>query len=295
MHFWDRVADVVDNAWGGASLKADVLRASSSSMGFLHLDFFHLVGRLPYSLTQGDYQANLDRLRAAPAGLDYDPLTLKIKFLLTTGCPRYEIIQALILLKELPCSTRLVEQNHACAAWIMKMHPLIEESVLRDRSLANQFVTLVRPSVHQKTLGKLEKKLQDLDKFKGQISGTHLFRRAFNQQQVDDPTFGSGRQRALNLMVASNVAWEALPKRQKTDFDRQARVEVHERFNELDKDREHLRHAQFIAERARKLELQSLVVISSSENCHFRHTDLIAITEAFNDLATGHRLLPDDS
>ena len=177
----------------------------------------------------------------------------------------------------------------------MKMHPLIEESVLRDRSVVNQFVTLVRPSVHQKKLGKLEKALQDLDKFKGQISGTHLFRKAFNQQQVDDPTFGTGRQRAQNLMVASNVAWEALPKRQKTDFNRQARVEVQERFDELEKDREHLRHAKFIAERARKLELQNLGLINSSENCRFRHTDLIKIAEAFNDLATGQRLLPDDS
>jgi hypothetical protein len=171
MCIWDRLADVADKTWGGAALKADVIRASLYSMGFLHLDFFHLVDVLPYSLTQGDLQANLERLRAAPEDLDFDPLTKKIKFLLTTRCPPYELIQGLVLLRELPCSIRIVEQNHAAGSWLMKLHPLIEEDVLRDRCVVNQFRALVRKSSYESKVGKLETALQDLDSWTGQLHG----------------------------------------------------------------------------------------------------------------------------
>eukprot|EP00974_Lingulodinium_polyedra_P028845 2779684-Lingulodinium_polyedra.AAC.1 len=119
-----------------------VMHAALTSRAFIAQECFHLVEQRPWSLGQGNIEANLQALREEveqPA----EPTTFKIWTLLQKGTTLMsELVAGVKLLMECPWSTNTTEQQHASVTLIKRMHP--------DYSL---HLVLLRAGVH--ALGRL--------------------------------------------------------------------------------------------------------------------------------------------
>ena len=107
-------------------------------MAYIYQYSFGPLERLPLSLTQGDVESNLDRLSACEDIASLYVVYKKTHTLLVSGYPRHLLISALTFAQQAPCSTNLVEENHAAVALNVKFHPKAGEGQLRARSVVYQ-------------------------------------------------------------------------------------------------------------------------------------------------------------
>ena len=157
---WSRVASVVGVE--ASAMQHATVYSAAATVGYISRDVFDDIRREPLSLTQGDIAENVRQLMLR-AGEPSDATTRKLKRLLEAGEPQGHIVDALVLLRDAPCSSALVEEGHAAGSVLKKHHEGYGEAALRARALVHQMRALGRPSKGEKKLRAIDDKLAKLD------------------------------------------------------------------------------------------------------------------------------------
>ena len=174
MYVWSRCAQLIDGT-DASELRDSALYCANTAAGYLYAEVFSLAEEFPLSLTQGNIHENLQQLRGSQHPVD--PTTEKIRkcALGVGGIAIASLIRALEFLRDnMPGTTNIVEQNHACGAKLIKKHAGYEEATLRARGVTQQFRPIFTPTHDQKVRIKLTQQLKALQTGTTRLSGKHL-------------------------------------------------------------------------------------------------------------------------
>jgi len=162
-YVWGRIARLIGAGCVPLKLQHLAQGASFTTIAYLYWDVFRPCEQLPFSLARGDILANLDAFeRDPPRALD--PVSAKIKVLLSIGFSRERIRRGLLLMREVPFTTDLVEQGHASAALFSKNHETLGEASLCSRSVCHQSRQVFGPSRTDKVRDRITAAIARLDR-----------------------------------------------------------------------------------------------------------------------------------
>ena len=94
-------------------------------------------------------------------------------------------VRPLLLLKDTPCSTNLVEEGHGSGASVSKQHNELGERSLRPRAMIHQCRALVNTSESDKRLEKLSKAVEKLEKTCFEVTHQHVFSSLYSSAAPD--------------------------------------------------------------------------------------------------------------
>jgi len=173
---WDTLASLLEGS-SGQGLRSDCLHAVHISRGFMKLRFFSAAAQLPWSLAQGDKDANLQALKAGPQ--PQEPIAAKIWTLLHLGFNKHQLKQGLELLLDCPWGTASAEQQHASATATKRLHEEYSTESLRLKSLGHTLrLLLPSSSAEEKQLQKARASIGKLESKKPQhLGGRQLYYR----------------------------------------------------------------------------------------------------------------------
>ena len=158
---WSRLASIVGGGVTAHDLRSSALCSSSTTVGCLHRELFQELGVDPLAMVQGDIGENLNNLLHREVS---DPTVQKMRSLLRAGVPAAQLRGALELLRDAPCTVQMIEEAHACAAWVMREHPALNEAALLARSTVSQLRPFFTKPKHELALEALERKLAILSR-----------------------------------------------------------------------------------------------------------------------------------
>ena len=161
-YVWDRLGKLVGPTCESFELQHLLLRSSHISCGYIYADIYEQLTYYPLCLTQGNIEDNLRELDAFQGDIA-DEMTRNLKKCLGLGLPSLSPwVRPLLLLKDTPCSTNLVEEGHSSGACNLKQHDQFGERSLRARAMVHQCRALVGTSESDKRLEKLSKAVESL-------------------------------------------------------------------------------------------------------------------------------------
>lgn len=159
---WQALADIVDRSDIDArGLRSSALHCAFTCIAYLYTTLFKCTTELPLSLTQGDIEARLDDLCRLP--LQSDPIARKIQILLGVGHSRQDIVRALLLIRDAPCSTGMVEKAHAAGALTRRVHQRYSTVRLAMHSMLVQVAPLFHKTRRDNRIDALHRKLAALE------------------------------------------------------------------------------------------------------------------------------------
>ena len=143
-------------------------------MSFSHLKVFLAARSLPLGLATGDIAVNLRQLAAGP--VPAEPVARQLFQLLSTGHPLHELEEVVSVIRDLPHSTRGVEQAHASAAMVHRHRPAFQSDMLACRSMMNAMRPLVSPREAATRTERLERRITRLMTYQPRsCTGRQLF------------------------------------------------------------------------------------------------------------------------
>ena len=180
------VAEIHRDTWvalaccGQKSHPIDVDRLASlatqcvfTSLGYLHMHMWRHLREYPLKLTQGDIPKNLADLLEADSVTEFN--SQRIKAGLVLGVPQAEVVRALKLLCDAPCSTTLVEQAHKSAALLIRQHRQYKPETLTARSFVTQVAPLFSSKAVDPIAARLQKQIGDTLRQKRQYTARNHF------------------------------------------------------------------------------------------------------------------------
>ena len=179
-----RILGDLNNGYSADDLLHDCLMAAHISIAYVWSKLLYLLQRMPFSLTQGDIEHNLEVLFATPEGDIKDPLALCIFRLHGLSMSTLYLKRCLELLRDAACTTNMVEQGHGSGSVLMKDHRTLQERTLRARSTIHQARSLFTCSLHEALLKKLQSKLDVVMARVPQVSGFRTFCRSVPEAEV---------------------------------------------------------------------------------------------------------------
>ena len=156
--FWCCLAAVVHLSPG--DLRRRTIDCCVTSIGFMWLEIWLPIERGPLRLAMGDCAAHVEALKSSEPSSDYT--IAKVQVLAQLGYDE-EVVSALILLKETPMSTTLVEQAHGSGAQLMRRHPTYEMNTLISRATVHNARSLFHLSQLEKRQQKLQLMLENVE------------------------------------------------------------------------------------------------------------------------------------
>lgn len=156
---WQRLGALVGVS--ACDIRHSTILAAAATVGYINRDVFGDLRAEPLSLTQGNIEDNVASL-ARREGEIQDPTARQLRVLLDAGELQAHIVDALVLLRDCPCTSTLVEEGHASAAVLKRYHEDYSEAVLRCRALLHQQRALLRPSPIQKKLTTIDRRVERL-------------------------------------------------------------------------------------------------------------------------------------
>ena len=170
---WVKLGSLSDTA--PQRLRDECIAAAHTTIAFFTYRVIVPASQLPWSLTIGDMNANLDALALGPK--PPERTATKIWTLCKMGYNRGQLLKGLILLAECLWGTVAAEQFHASAATLMRLHPEYGVETLMARALLLQINRLMhRAGDEEKSMLKLQKKLFHLQqKQPEQLRAHNLF------------------------------------------------------------------------------------------------------------------------
>jgi len=156
---WGRLAAICGPAETPEDLRTQCCLSALGSSCFLHWRVMRNIRSYPWKLVEGDVQHNLDELMRHPEpAAEWDDTTRKIYTLLRLQPVEWRdrVVEALMLLKEIPWSTAGVEQGHASAAIVSRLHPMSGLDSVADRAFCHSALPLLQDKGREKVHRKIE-------------------------------------------------------------------------------------------------------------------------------------------
>ena len=168
---WQYLASVVGDDWH--IIRHECISRSVVGCGYLEHQVFSELDVVPWKWTQGDIDENLNTISGfhLPDIVDY--LTRKIKIGLSLGIDRSVLQGGLLLLRDGPSSTNVVEKGHAAGTCLSRDHSTYNYEMLRERAALISSAPLVSLDRWAKPIQKAEAKLAQLEAKKPQSINGH--------------------------------------------------------------------------------------------------------------------------
>ena len=293
------LANISDSVWGwlgealdmsAETLRSDVLAAGHTSIGFISTRTLSEARKLPWSLGCGDVEKNLDELIAGvePA----EPTAAKIRRLLRLGYNRLQIKQALTLLLDCPWGTQSVEQGHASATLVKKMHPEFSKESLMLRAFFHSFRKLLPSSSEEdKQLVAQGKKVDMLlRKSPDRITGRHIYLQDLMALAGDWKAQGTRSMPSdshRTIMQRHAASWANLPSETKAKYEKRAAFARSSRHRTL-QDELAVESQQLALAKKRRVESEAHRPPLALSQCRLTETDVknmqeMAISGSFTD------------
>ena len=207
------------------TLRSDVLAAGHTSIGFIAARILSEARKLPWSLGCGDVEKNLDELIAGVETAE--PTAAKIRRLLRRGYNRLQIKQALTLLLDCPWGTQFVEQGHASATLVKKMHPEFSKESLMLRAFFYYFRKLLPSSSEKDKHLVAQGKKVDMLLWKSpdKITGRHIYLQDLMAIAGDWKAQGTRSMPSdshRTVMQRHAASWANLPSEVKAKYEKRA-------------------------------------------------------------------------
>jgi hypothetical protein len=140
-------------------MSARPLRQSSLGAGLVQGAYFgfrlRVARQFPWSLLQGDVNANLEALRAREAPPD-EEVAHKLRHLLQSEYCRQDLLFALGLLSEASWTIGVVEQGNAKTSRLAQLHLGYGSNRVRARTQVSAFASLLAAEKSKKQIARLE-------------------------------------------------------------------------------------------------------------------------------------------
>ena len=229
--FWLRLAALVPGK-SAAALRTACLRAANISASCLERKALSVARGLPWSLVRGDIGANLDALLEAPA--PKEPTALKIRRLLELGYGRLMLVEGIERLGDVHWSTTIVEQGHGSAAVVHKVHRQYGLNMLCQRAMIHMTRGLFPAPAEEAKDQRSQQRLTTLSKKQPQkISGRQVFMKDCMEVASEGPKKERGAKGQAVMRLHSSL-WEALPDRDKMQYERRASRLAEQRKEEVE-------------------------------------------------------------
>lgn len=131
-----------DLPWSGDQLRQETLQSLHIARGYLHMESFRELQHYPWSLTQGDVEANVLALRGLP-NAPADVTAAQMWHALQAGFSEGRMTRATNLLKETLTTTGLAEKGHGLGASVMRRHHMVCGDTVAARVLGSESRALV--------------------------------------------------------------------------------------------------------------------------------------------------------
>ena len=234
MDIWSLVSN-------GCSVTGFQLQTACLQGGYIQASFvlwrLRAATRLPWSLVIGDRRHNLEKLAAGPPPEDLT--SWKIYKLMQLGFPIESLLDGLELLSRLSWSSKCVEEGHASASALMKLHHRYGESQMKARAMVCQARLLFSRTHLQKRAAALEERLGRLRrKDPSKITGKAMYVKEI--MQLLEQKKRDGRQVAKDttnkLISKHGVRWTAMSATRQAEYFQKALTERQNRFQEINAD-----------------------------------------------------------
>ena len=280
MFVWCRLARLLGNGTSGCELRSCVLAATHTTMAYMYDDIFQQLKQLPLSLTQGNVEANLEQLRRQDRATLRDPLSQKIWYLMDVGYPRLKLVHALLLAREAPCTSTIVEQNHAAGAMLLRDHPFLGEAALRARVVVYQSQHLVGPSQAERVMMRLGRRLERLDaRMPMRRTARNQFMKELARKRAAADDGVGGKVKQQGVVRDHSALFKQLPKSKKLKLESHAAREAENKQQVLRDEMELWQTHLDILEARNVLECES--GLNHSDACRFDETDVRRMCEMF--------------
>ena len=286
--FWGRIARLIGAGCVPLKLQHLAQGASFTTTAYLYWDVFQQCEQLPFSLARGDILANLDAFsRDPPRALD--PVSAKIKVLLSIGFSRERIRRGLLLMREVPFTTDLVEQGHASAALFSKHHETLGEASLYSRSVCHQSRQVFDPSRTDKVRGRIVAAIARLDRRVPSLaSAKHAFMKHLSTERSKGPLFAHvpAFQRQQAVVRGHHAIFERLTRRDKLEFTLKARDQLRATQVRLAATRAELQADLTRHDVQVSLAHEQVGILNHMDSCRFDGADLEVMCEMMDQLRT---------
>ena len=277
-HFYDTIGELIQV--DPLVYKAQVVAASTTSIGYLYMDLWVPLAASPWKYIVGIPELNIEELTEGPAPTD--DVGLKMYTLATLGYEK-EVASACALIQESAMTTILVEQCHASGAQIMHRHPQLEQESLCYRMTVHNSRTLFHPSAFAKEEDKLRELIDDLGRQMTNQSHTGprqmycqlLVRHAKTLRLLGDPSEHAVRRSVFKL---HGKQYELLSNQDKAALSGSARLHQRTRVNELQETREQVR-AKVDTLRTRRQAAERLGPVNHIDSCRFGPAEFTRFAE----------------
>ena len=222
----------------GCSLSSSELQSKCVQGGYIQASFIFMrlraATRLPWSLVIGDRRQNLADLAAGSPPEDLT--SLKIYRLMQLGFPIDQLLEGVELLSRLSWSSKPVEEGHASASALMKLHHRYGEAQMKARAMICQSRPLFNRTRLENRIAELVGRLARLRKKNPtKITGKAIFVKELlllvEQKKTD------GRQVPVDLtnkIIAKHGSrWHAMSDSRKQAYLQKAMETREERRNEI--------------------------------------------------------------
>ena len=231
---WAVVASVSGES--GPALRCKTLACAHISLAFIHERVWAPLDGYPWKLVDGDILANLKELgKDKERPPTTESLTCKVWILVTGDFPPEIVRDGLELLRHLPWSSAIVEQQHASASQVSIRHRGYGMNALTARALihTSRLYYAVRPV--DKQIARLEDKLRShMARQPAKIRAGGIFFREAMSVLKHRPAASAGLSRSTQSgtrirLKQAHQKFKQLPSRMVTKCEEAARLEMYKK------------------------------------------------------------------
>lgn len=265
------------------SLRSDAMNSMLTGLAYLERESFDLLTRPPFSLTQGNLQENVARLKDIE---DDDLATTKLKMMQLCAVPDSELVRTLELWKDAPCTVQLCEKSHGAGSLLAKAHGQYSPALLAVRCLissARPMFTLSPMSAKEEAL---RWKLEKLEKRKAFQSPrnefcSRLVSARTQGMQSDIQTLAIARE----SVGRHNALFDSLPLPMQAAYARQALATKDRKAHDLNLERQKVRqdlHA--LQQKSHSESMLEQGVKNTVASCKLSDAQLLSMCAIYNEV-----------
>jgi hypothetical protein len=218
---WQELASVFGLTWH--QLRSDCMAASLTAAGYIQSKL-RQARKGVWQLLRGDRRQNILDLAKTTSPPD-DEVMFKIWELMRLGFGINLCLEGLAALSKVSWTTLSVEQGHASASGLMKMHREYGRATLMARSMIMQFQPLLRELPEERRLREAEKQYDTLGRKQPQrINGRHLFIKELNMMASQYKSQGKQVPKDVSRQIIKNHGkrWALQEPSVQSDYHRRA-------------------------------------------------------------------------